>query len=118
MGHPGQQHRRSRHCVVSDGLCVLLQKLASWCVAACAAGSSLLPPLLLPLLPLLLPPAAVVYSWRSWPLTAAEPDLLLLFVIPPCPGSLDFGQIVELLNSVYCLGQLLEFVAFIWLRIR
>lgn len=31
---------------------------------------------------------------------------------------LDFGQIVELLNSVYCLGQLLEFVAFIWLRIR
>ncbi len=25
---------------------------------------------------------------------------------------------MELLNSVYCLGQLLEFVAFIWLRIR
>ena len=36
----------------------------------------------------------------------------------PLCRSLDFGQIVTLLNSVYCLGQLLEFVAFIWLRMR
>lgn len=32
--------------------------------------------------------------------------------------SLDFSQIVELLNAVYCLGQLLEFYAFLWLRYK
>lgn len=36
----------------------------------------------------------------------------------PATLSLEFDQIVELLNSVYCLGQLLEFVAFLWLRFR
>ncbi|EFN50801.1 hypothetical protein CHLNCDRAFT_37683 [Chlorella variabilis] len=33
-------------------------------------------------------------------------------------ASFDFLEIVELLNCVYCMGQLLEFVAFVWLRIR
>lgn len=27
-------------------------------------------------------------------------------------------QIVELLNLIYCLAELLEFVAFIWLRVK
>ena len=36
-----------------------------------------------------------------------------------CPAcSFNFLEIVELLNCVYCLGQLLEFVAFIWLRVK
>lgn len=33
-------------------------------------------------------------------------------------SSFNFLEIVELLNCVYCMGQLLEFVAFIWLRMR
>ncbi|KAI3434372.1 hypothetical protein D9Q98_002451 [Chlorella vulgaris] len=33
-------------------------------------------------------------------------------------ASFDFIQIVELLNCVYCMGQLLEFFAFLWLRVR
>lgn len=33
-------------------------------------------------------------------------------------ASFNFLEIVELLNCVYCMGQLLEFVAFIWLRIK
>lgn len=32
--------------------------------------------------------------------------------------SFNFLEIVELLNCVYCMGQLLEFVAFVWLRIK
>lgn len=38
--------------------------------------------------------------------------------LPVSPRSFDFLEIVELLNCVYCMGQLLEFVAFVWLRIR
>eukprot|EP00887_Chlorella_sp_A99_P006630 scaffold3.g6630.t1 len=33
-------------------------------------------------------------------------------------ASFNFMQIVQLLNCVYCLGELLEFAAFIWLRIK
>jgi amino acid transporter len=32
--------------------------------------------------------------------------------------SLNFMQIVELLNAVYCLAEILEFSAFLWLRYR
>ena len=45
----------------------------------------------------------------------------LLTACPPARlhrCSFNFLEIVELLNCVYCLGQLLEFVAFIWLRIK
>ena len=40
---------------------------------------------------------------------------------PPLPlpaRSFNFLEIVELLNCVYCMGELLEFAAFIWLRIK
>ena len=30
--------------------------------------------------------------------------------------TLNFLEVVELLNSIYCLAELLEFAAFIWLR--
>eukprot|EP00890_Picochlorum_soloecismus_P000529 jgi/Picsp_1/1477/NSC_04955-R1_neutral amino acid transport protein len=33
-------------------------------------------------------------------------------------ASFNFLQIVELLNIVYCMAELLEFVAFIWLRVK
>ena len=29
----------------------------------------------------------------------------------------DFMQILEMLNAIYCLAELLEFAAFLWLRI-
>ncbi len=42
---------------------------------------------------------------------------------PPPPGiillaNFNFQKIVELLNTVYCFAELLEFAAFIWLRIK
>jgi hypothetical protein len=40
----------------------------------------------------------------------------LKFVLLLC--SFDFRQIVELLNIIYCLAELLEFVAFLHLRIK
>lgn len=41
-------------------------------------------------------------------------------LLPSCPPicSLNFKDIVSLVNCAYCLGQLLQFVAFIWLRIK
>ncbi len=33
-------------------------------------------------------------------------------------STLDFVSIVEMLNAMYCLSELLEFAAFIWLRIK
>jgi len=33
-------------------------------------------------------------------------------------ASMEFVEIVELLNAIYCLAELLEFAAFIWLRIK
>ncbi len=33
-------------------------------------------------------------------------------------ASLNFVQIVEMLNAVYCMAELLEFAAFVWLRIK
>eukprot|EP01062_Namystynia_karyoxenos_P059776 TRINITY_DN5119_c0_g1_i1.p1 TRINITY_DN5119_c0_g1~~TRINITY_DN5119_c0_g1_i1.p1 ORF type:complete len:623 (+),score=134.12 TRINITY_DN5119_c0_g1_i1:153-2021(+) len=33
-------------------------------------------------------------------------------------GGLRFGQIIEMLNFLYCFAELLEFAAFIWLRIK
>ena len=33
-------------------------------------------------------------------------------------ASFNFLQIVELLNVVYCMAELLEFVAFVWLRLK
>mmetsp|Transcript_4121 Transcript_4121/g.11811 ORF Transcript_4121/g.11811 Transcript_4121/m.11811 type:complete len:657 (-) Transcript_4121:1518-3488(-) len=33
-------------------------------------------------------------------------------------ASLNFVEIVEMLNAVYCLAELLEFAAFVWLRIK
>jgi hypothetical protein len=35
-----------------------------------------------------------------------------------CLASFSFVDIVELLNAIYCLAELLEFAAYIWLRIR
>eukprot|EP00775_Hariotina_reticulata_P008091 gene8091-8284_t len=35
-----------------------------------------------------------------------------------CLASFSFVDIVELLNAVYCLAELLEFAAFVWLRIK
>lgn len=35
-----------------------------------------------------------------------------------CLASFSFVDIVELLNSIYCLAELLEFAAFVWLRIK
>lgn len=35
-----------------------------------------------------------------------------------CLTSLSFVDIVELLNAIYCLAELLEFAAYIWLRIK
>ena len=31
---------------------------------------------------------------------------------------LSFVEIVELLNAIYCLAELLEFAAFVWLRVK
>lgn len=44
--------------------------------------------------------------------------LPLLLFPAPCICSLNFKDIVSLVNCAYCLGQLLQFVAFIWLRIK
>jgi hypothetical protein len=35
--------------------------------------------------------------------------------LPDC--SFCFVDIVEMLNAVYCLAELLEFAAFVWLRV-
>lgn len=35
-----------------------------------------------------------------------------------CLASFSFVDIVELLNSIYCLAELLEFAAFVWLRVK
>jgi amino acid transporter len=34
-----------------------------------------------------------------------------------CLGFFSFVDIVEMLNAVYCLAELLEFAAFVWLRV-
>lgn len=46
-----------------------------------------------------------------------QPDLGISS-IPTPRRSFNFLEIVELLNVVYCMGMLLEFVAFLWLRVK
>ncbi len=35
-----------------------------------------------------------------------------------CLAYMSFSEIVTLLNAIYCLAELLEFAAFVWLRIK
>ena len=44
--------------------------------------------------------------------------ILLSSVGVVCLSVLSFVEIVEMVNSVYCMAELLEFTAFVWLRIK
>ena len=54
------------------------------------------------------PTDSTLHGWGSLAAALARPAVY----------SLDFLQIVELLNIVYCLAEFLELQAFIWLRIK
>jgi amino acid transporter len=44
--------------------------------------------------------------------------ILLSSVGVMCLSTFSFVDIVELLNAIYCLAELLEFAAYVWLRVR
>ena len=64
------------------------------------------------------------WGWPGLPLRClGVPRPLALPTAPlaiplPARRSFNFLEIVELLNCVYCMGELLEFAAFIWLRVK